>query len=373
MILLFLFITTLFLAYSNGANDNFKGVATLYGSETLSYRQALTLATAATVLGSVGSIFLAERLVKAFSGKGLVTDSVANSPEFLLAVALGAGCTVMLATVLGFPISTTHSLIGALLGSGFMAVGWQMQFGALGKKFILPLVVSPLIAVALAGGVYFLARWLRKSLGLNEKTCLCVETQEWAALIPSDTLAVQQSALSPATATTIGLWEACERPTTPRSGGWMINSQSLLDSAHIVSGGVVCFARGLNDTPKIVALMLAISALGLRWGMLAVAVGMAVGGVLNARRVAETMSRKITPLNHGQGFTANLVTGFLVIFASRMGVPVSTTHVSVGSLFGIGTVTGEADSKVIREILLSWVLTLPVAALLSTGAYLLLR
>jgi len=99
--------------------------------------------------------------------------------------------------------------------------------------------------------------------------------------------------------------------------------------------------------------------------LLAVGVAMAVGGLLNARKVAETMSRKITPMNSGQGFTANLVTGFLVVVASRFGVPVSTTHVSVGSLFGIGAVTREANTKMVKEISLSWVLTLPVAAILS--------
>ena len=100
--------------------------------------------------------------------------------------------------------------------------------------------------------------------------------------------------------------------------------------------------------------------------------GVALGGLLNARRVAETMSNKITDLNHGQGFSANLVTGFLVIFASNLGVPVSTTHVSVGSIFGIGLVTGKRNTKVIGSILLSWVITLPVAMAFSALAYLLL-
>ena len=98
-------------------------------------------------------------------------------------------------------------------------------------------------------------------------------------------------------------------------------------------------------------------------------VGMAAGGLLNARKVAETISKKITPLNHGQGFTANLVTGLLVVYASRLGMPVSTTHVSVGSLFGIGFITKKANPRVVREILLSWVLTLPIAALLSGFIY----
>jgi PiT family inorganic phosphate transporter len=90
---------------------------------------------------------------------------------------------------------------------------------------------------------------------------------------------------------------------------------------------------------------------------------MAVGGLLGARKVAHTMSKRISPLNHGQGFTANLVTAFLVIVASRFGMPVSTTHVSCGSLFGIGLSTGEGNRGVMAQILLSWILTLPCAAL----------
>ena len=74
------------------------------------------------------------------------------------------------------------------------------------------------------------------------------------------------------------------------------------------------------------------------------------------------MSKKITGMNHGQGFTANLVTGLLVTTASVHGLPVSTTHVSVGSIFGIGTVTRKINFQVVSNILLSWLLTLPVAA-----------
>jgi PiT family inorganic phosphate transporter len=150
-----------------------------------------------------------------------------------------------------------------------------------------------------------------------------------------------------------------------------VNSQKLLDAAHYLSAGMVSFARGLNDTPKIVALLLTLSAAGLKlsWAMFAVAVAMAAGGLFNARKVAETMSRRITPLNHGQGFTANLVTAFLVTLASRWGLPVSTTHASCGSLFGIGLITQKGDLSVMRNIVLSWVLTLPVAAALSAISY----
>ena len=108
-LIIFLVIATLFLAYSNGANDNFKGVATLFGSGIVNYKKALKIATVATLAGSVCSVFLAATLVKNFSGKGLVPAEIAVSPQFLLSIAVAAAMTVMLATLWGFPISTTHS------------------------------------------------------------------------------------------------------------------------------------------------------------------------------------------------------------------------------------------------------------------------
>ncbi len=98
-----LFLAVILLTYSNGANDNFKGVATLWGSGTLAYRPALLLATAATFAGSVCSYFFAEELIKNFSGRGLVPDDIIHSVAFVLAVALAAGITVLLVPGSGFP------------------------------------------------------------------------------------------------------------------------------------------------------------------------------------------------------------------------------------------------------------------------------
>jgi PiT family inorganic phosphate transporter len=143
----------------------------------------------------------------------------------------------------------------------------------------------------------------------------------------------------------------------------------VLDVMHYASAGAVSFARGLNDTPKVVALMVAGQAIAPRFGFGLVAVVMAAGGLLSSRKVAQTMSRKITTMSPGQGFTANLITAFLVAGASRFGWPVSTTHVSVGSLFGIGLTNGTARSKTILSILLAWVTTLPTGAALAALAY----
>ncbi|MFQ5962753.1 MAG: anion permease [Candidatus Scalinduaceae bacterium] len=365
-ILIILFLTTCFLAYSNGANDNFKGVATLFGSRTTNYKNAIRWATITTFAGSVGSVFFAHALVKTFSGKGLVPQDISISPEFLTAVAIGAAITVMVATVTGFPISTTHSLTGALVGAGFMAIGSEVNFTVLGSSFFLPLLLSPFIATAIGGILYILFRSIRIRSGITKEWCLCIGEQK--EIIPStQPVAILAAKCGNSIDATIDKSQNCIE--TYKGNFLGMNCQKMLDYLHFCSAGIVSFARGLNDTPKIVALLLLIKGLAIHWGMLAVAVGMALGGLLNARKVAETMSNKITRLNHGQGFTANLVTGILVIFASKFGMPVSTTHVSVGSLFGIGLATKHINTHKVLEIILSWFITLPLAAIFSGGAY----
>jgi PiT family inorganic phosphate transporter len=113
--------------------------------------------------------------------------------------------------------------------------------------------------------------------------------------------------------------------------------------------------------------MLVVKALDIHVGMIAIALAMALGGLISARTVAETMSKKISGMNDGQALTANLVTAFMVICASRFGMPVSTTHVSVGAISGVGLIRGTADRGVIANILLSWVLTLPIAAAVAAA------
>jgi PiT family inorganic phosphate transporter len=365
-----LFLVTLFLAYSNGANDNFKGVATLFGSGTTSYKSAIRWATVSTFAGSITSVVLAATLLRNFSGRGIVPDELAASPQFVLAVGLGAGLTVMLATVTGFPISTTHGLVGALVGAGLTAVGTQVNFGTLGTMFFLPLLVSPLLAVGLGVVSYVVARGLRVKLGVRKEWCVCVDQVVHLVPIPQPTGLL---ALAPVTLpeVSVGPVEQCRQQYKGKLFGGDV--QRGLDLVHFLSAGSVGFARGLNDMPKIVALLLVIKTFDVKFGMLLVAVAMATGGLLNARRVAITMSKRITPLKPGQGFTANLVTSALVILASRFGLPVSTTHVSVGSLFGIGVITGEANRRVVSGILMSWLLTLPIAAIFSAAVYLIVR
>jgi PiT family inorganic phosphate transporter len=365
--LIILFIAACFLAYTNGANDNFKGVATLFGSGTTSYKKAINWATITTLAGSVAAIFLAEELVKNFSGKGLVPNELIQNPIFAISIALGAALTVLLATKIGMPISTTHSLVGALFGAGVMAIGAEFNFEKLGKVFLIPLIVSPLMAAVLSFLMYLFFRYFRKKLQVTKKSCLCITETTQNSLSAHSNLATSSQTSIEVTTCKAG----CENLYVGNILG--ISAQKVLDSLHYVSAGVVSFARGLNDTPKIVGLLVIINTMDIKWGMIAVAITMALGGLLNAKKVGITISKKITPMNSGQGFTANMITGLLVTTASIHGLPVSTTHVSVGSIFGIGTATGKANVKMVTKILLSWLLTLPIAAIASAVLFKLLE
>jgi inorganic phosphate transporter, PiT family len=380
MITVLIVLAALWLAFSNGANDNFKGVATLYGSDTLSYRKALGLATVTTFAGSVVAIVAAKKLVATFSGAGLVPDDLAKMTTFSLAAGLGAALTIFGATRIGMPTSTTHALIGGLLGGGLAAQA-QINGGVLVAKFAMPMLISPLLAIAIAASLYLVLTTLRQRLGVTKETsCICLtESLNPALAIGDGTLAMSNNLLLDRREVAIVVDTAvnCQPQMleTQRYQGRIlgIQLQPLLDMLHICSAGAVCFSRALNDTPKIAALLLMTAFLPGPVSLVVIGLLMAIGGVIQSRRIAETMSKRITNLNPGQGLAANLTTAGLVFAASSWGLPVSTTHVSCGAIFGIGAVNRQAQWKTIVSILTTWLTTLPCAALLSGLLYLTLK
>src|SRR6202048_2462028 len=228
MLLIALFLATCFLAYSNGANDNFKGVASLYGCRAASYRTAITWATMTTFAGSIASIFLAQALLKKFSGKGLVPDTLVGSEQFLLAVALGAAITVILATLLGFPISTTHGITGAIVGCGLVAVGSGVNFAALGKGFVLPLLLSPVLAMVLGALLYFIFRSLRLISGVRKEWCICVGSEERVVALPQPASILAMRSVAPPITLSIDEQENCRE----RYAGSMLGR----GATHILAG-----------------------------------------------------------------------------------------------------------------------------------------
>lgn len=372
--LFMLAIGGLFLAFSNGANDNFKGVATLFGSKTTGYKVALTWATLTTFAGSCVAFLLAQTLMSTFSGKGLVPDDVVQLPSFITSVAIAAAVTVFLATRLGFPISTTHAITGALVGSGLLASSVGVNFSKLLNSFFLPLMISPFLAILSTICLYPLFSFFRQKMGVTRKSCLCIGKEVVAtnpAGIIDGSATFASLRLTSMPSISFGTQVTCEQRYVGEM--WGINAKSLLDSLHFLSAGLVSFARGLNDTPKIAAILLVTGNLPPMVALSIVGTTMAVGGILMAKKVANKMSLEITEMNDGQGFTANLITSIIVVGASLGGMPVSTTHVSCGALFGIGSITKKAQWMTIRKIVYSWIITLPIAVGLGFICFSLLR
>ena len=368
MTILLIFTAVCCLAFANGANDNFKGVATLWGSGTTNYNWALAWATVTTFLGSVAAIWLADQLLDNFNGKGLVSNELAGNAEYSVAVAFGAGLTILIATRVGMPISTTHSLIGALIGAG-CAAGSTIELSRLSSGFFAPLLFSPLLAIAVTSFLYPIFKFVRRYWGITSRTCLCIGSER-GEMVPSVEIV---SSFQQATrlSVTIGHLATCKY----RFLGTIlsVDANAILHQLHFLSAGMVSFARGLNDTPKMAALLLLVPSLGSYNSIALVGIVIAIGGLVSTQRVAVTMSENITAMNHSQGFTANLVTSLIVIWASRFGAPVSTTHVSCGSLFGLGAVTRQAHWKMIATILTAWLVTLPMAAITGGICYLIIQ
>lgn len=360
-ITLLIIIAAILLAFANGANDNSKGVATLVGSRTMDMKPAIIYASIATMLGSIAAIFLAGVLLKQFSGKGIVDKQLVISEFFPAAVGMAAAITVLLATFIGMPISTTHSLVGAIIGVGFAAN--ELIWAKVLTKFFVPLLASPIIALVLAAIVYLFFRTMRRRLGVTHQTCVCIDQQYEPVSVTAEGAMVVQ-------ATGITVHEDQVEHCREQYGGHIasIEAQRVLNWSHITTAGLLSFARGLNDTPKIAAVMIAAGGLAATTSVSIVAVGVfiMIGGLIAVRRVARTMSYRITEMNDGQAFSANLVAATLVTLATvGFGVPVSTTHTSCGSLFGIGLINRQAHWKVIGQVVAAWVTTLPVAAMLG--------
>ena len=221
-----------------------------------------------------------------------------------------------------------------------------------------------MLSLLLTMPLYLLAHRAIAWLGIEKLSCVCIAPGQF---VPGGNLAFEgvspNSALAvsmPGAGMSVGAMPDCVAKYSGRVLG--ITAQSVVDGLHYLSAVALSFARGLNDTPKIAGLLLSLKALDIKISMLTIAAAMALGGLMHAHRVAETMSKKISKMNDGQALIANLVTSTLVIGASRLGMPVSTTHVSVGAIAGIGLVNRTADRSVLSAILMSWVATLPIAA-----------
>lgn len=356
MVAVTLLALTLVLAFANGANDVSKGIATLVGSGVSNYRGAVIWGTLCSTAGAVAAAFASQALVATFSGKGILVQREISS-TFLLSTAIGAIGWLIVATRTGLPVSTTHSIAGALAGTAVMEAGMHgVIWKALAAKIALPLVASPLMALIL---VLIVLPLLRPLVARFDSYCLCVEQTSAVAVTPEG-FALREEI--PAVVT--GSSESCSTA---------VARVSAIDSLHWLSSGTTSFFRGLNDAPKILALGVA-AALTIGIGpqplYVLLAAAMGAGSLMAGFRVTRTLAEKVTPITAANGFAANAVTSLLVGLASRFALPVSTTHVASGAIVGAGLSTDRRAVrwKTVTEMLGAWLITLPVSALIAAAA-----
>jgi PiT family inorganic phosphate transporter len=357
-------ISVLFLAFFNGANDNFKGVATIYGSGLASYRTALAWGTLATATGAMLAPTLAPGLIGMFKAKGLVPDAIAAAPDFMSAAVLAAAATVAVATRVGMPVSTTHALTGGLVGAGVVAAGSDLNAGMLGKAFVLPLLAGPFVAAILAAVAALLsglaASWMKWSR---------IEADEVARLEAEAKAQIDEAKRE--LDAELGKDAPAASGVKPKKAP-VRKGDRVLAVFHFLSAGAVSFARGVNDAPKLMALGFAAGALGggVTFSVGVVTVAMTIGGLVMSRRVAETMSTKISQIEPGTGVIANTTAAVLVILGSVYKLPLSTTHVTTGGIVGVGATKGNVVWSVIGKIAIAWVTTLPTAVAFGAVLYL---
>jgi len=347
--ILILLLLTLVLAAANGANDVSKGVATLAGSGAAQARRVVLWGTLCTVIGGIAAVAWGGVLAGSF-GAGFVAPGFRIDLAFLTATLLGACLWLLAATRFGLPVSTTHALLGGLVGAVLASAGPEgLRAAAVANKALLPLLVSPVIALLLCGGVLLAARYVATRVPPWREGCCAREAWYRDPFV-------------------------CVGDESPAPPPWRRRLWTVL---HWSSSGITSFARGLNDTPKIAAFLLlasavtpgdnALAALGDRGLVILVVVAMGAGSLWGGNRVLQTLAHRVTPINTVNGLVANAGTSLLVLLATPLGLPVSTTHVSTGALMGIrwANRTRPAEADALRGILLAWVVTLPAAALLA--------
>jgi inorganic phosphate transporter, PiT family len=347
----FVLFLVLCLALANGSNDVPKGVATLVGAGVANVRTAITWGAITTAIGCLVSLRFASKMTALFS-KGIV--SAKPTPAFAAAVLIGTVAWVALATWRRLPVSTTHALVGALLGAGVLFSSDNVQWHALVTKVVRPLLLSVLIAWAASALLATVARLILSRVVARRP-----------AAQPAREKVLASNAPAGATAATA---DATHSESTGLGGA--------IGIAHWLTSGLTSFARGMNDTPKIVAigsfaLIAGMTPTGL---LFLVTIAMAIGGLVGGRLVAARLANDVVKMSHAEGFAANLTTAVMVSLGAFRGLPMSTTHVSIGAITGLaGTDMSRLKKKTVRDFALAWLVTPPFAAAVAALAYLVVR
>jgi PiT family inorganic phosphate transporter len=379
----------LYLAWNMGAND-------------------VANAIVAAIFDFAGAFFAGGNVSETI-GTGILDGSALGGDAFLLAVGmtcslLAAAAWIHLATYFGWPVSTTHSIVGSVVGMGVVAGGFDAVHWATMGSIAASWVISPLAGGLLGFGIFLLL----KRLVLAEDAPLArmrtmgplmvfpiVATLALATIF--DGLAMLHVDLGTAMVAAIAIAGVATvlaipyfRRLTAKAEGLPIDdsimrTEKVFGVLQIMTACFVAFAHGSNDVANAVG-PLAVVYNAVRSGvpgdatvpmslLLIGALGLVVGIATYGFKVMDTIGAEITVLTPSRGFSAEFAAAFTILAASKAGLPVSTTHTIVGAVVGVGFARsiGAINAQVLRGIVASWIITIPFTALLGAGLFALVR
>ncbi len=390
----------LYMTWGVGANDLANAMGTSVGAGAVTVKQAIGIAIVFEFAGAV----LAGGNVTSTIRKGIIDPTaIVATPEILvygmLAALLAAAVWLMIASTRGWPVSTTHSIVGALIGFAIVGIGPDaVNWGKVGK-----IVASWVISPAIGGTIAFLLVMSTRKLIFNSENPLR-SAKRYAPLyifmlgfvislitmfkglkhLHID-LSVTQSFMLAIVAglftATVGWYfisKVEEDPEADRDFHFA-SVEKVFTPMMLFTACAMAFAHGSNDVANGIGPLAAVisivssggevmqkSAMPI-WILMVGGTGIVVGLVTMGYKVMLTVGTKITELTPSRGFCAELAAASTVVLASRTGIPVSTTHILVGAVLGVGLARGigALDLRVVLNIIISWVVTLPAGALMA--------
>ena len=389
-----------YMCWGIGANDVANAMGTSVGSGAITVMQAIIIAAVFEFSGA----FLAGGHVTATIRKGIIDpSSIVDNPELLvygmLAALLAAGIWLMVASSKGWPVSTTHTIVGAIVGFTMAGIGVDaVQWGKIGQ-----IVASWVVSPVLGGAVAFMLMLSIRKLILNTDQPF-VNAKKWGPvyvflvgfIISLVTMfkglkhlnlemSVEMSFVS---AVIIGLiiaaigWKLINRVKVDADADrdfHFASVEKVFTPMMLFTACAMAFAHGSNDVANGIGPLAAVvsivqsggevaqkAALPI-WVLLLGGAAIVVGLATMGYRVMKTIGTKITELTPSRGYCATLAAATIVVLASRTGLPVSTTHIAVGAVIGVGLArgVGAIDLRVIGGIVLSWIITLPIGGVLA--------
>ena len=388
-----------YMAWGIGANDVANAMATSVGSKALTIKQAILVAAIFEFLGAV----LAGGEVTSTIRRGIVdTSLMADDPRLLvygmLSALLAAGTWLLVASKQGWPVSTTHSIVGAIVGFTIAGIGFAaVQWGKVGT-IVMSWVVSPLLAGVIAFFIYMSVqvlilrhedplqrarRYVPLYIFLAAFSITLVTILKGLTHVGLNFSLRHSYLLATAIAAGIAAVGALAiRRIQPDPKAEKHHHFATVERVFailmVVTACSMAFAHGSNDVANAIgplAAVISVASTGVVggqssipfWVLLIGGCGIVIGLATFGRHVIATVGQKITHLTPSRGFAAELAAATTIVIASGTGIPVSTTHTLVGAVLGIGMARGiEAiDLRVVGKIFVSWIVTIPAGGILA--------